>query len=85
VPKGEALASERHRLHCAWVLLVGDDESDEDAFSPEGKTIAVRVGRERQSHANYFLRPQAEIDELLEQPGIAANKYEATPLRLRVL
>jgi len=66
VPKGEALASERDRLHCTWVLLVGDDESDEDAFSPEGKTISVRVGRKRQSHANYSLRPHAKIDELLE-------------------
>jgi len=63
----------------------GDDKSDEDAFSPENNTIAVRVGRKRQSHASYFVRPQAEIDELLEQPGFAANKYEATSLRLRVL
>jgi len=85
VPKGEALASERARLHCAWVLFVGDDESDEAAFSPEGNTIAVRVSRKRQSHASYILRPQAEIGELLEQPGITANEYEATPLRLRGL
>jgi len=64
--KGRALASERDRLRCDWVLFVGDDENDEDAFALKGNTIAVRVGRKRESHAGYFLRSQAEIDDLLE-------------------
>ncbi|MGD0666543.1 MAG: trehalose-phosphatase [Bryobacteraceae bacterium] len=64
--KGDALASERDRLRCRWVLFVGDAEDDEDAFALKGNTIAVRVGRKRQSHASYFLRSQAEIDKLLE-------------------
>ena len=64
--KGEALASERDRLRCDWVLFVGDDENDEDAFALKGNTVAVRVGRKRESHATYFLRSQAEIDDLLE-------------------
>ncbi len=64
--KGEALAAERDRLDCAWVLFVGDDENDEEAFALAGKTIPVRVGYKRQSHARYYLRTQAEIDTLLE-------------------
>jgi trehalose 6-phosphate phosphatase len=64
--KGQALAAERDRLHCAWVLYVGDDENDEDAFALEGNLIPVRIGRKRRSGARYYLRTQAEIDNLLE-------------------
>jgi trehalose 6-phosphate phosphatase len=64
--KGVALAVERDRLGCAWVLYVGDDVNDEDAFALEGNMVPVRVGRKRHSHARYYLRTQAEIDKLLE-------------------
>jgi trehalose 6-phosphate phosphatase len=64
--KGDALAAERDRLGCNWVLYVGDDENDEDAFALDGNVIAVRVGRKLRSRARYYLRTQAEIDELLE-------------------
>jgi trehalose 6-phosphate phosphatase len=63
--KGEALAAERDRLQCDWVLYVGDDDNDEDAFALEGHTVPVRVGRKLRSKARYFLRTQGEIDELL--------------------
>jgi trehalose 6-phosphate phosphatase len=64
--KGAALAAERDRLHCSSVLYVGDDENDEDAFALTGNTIAVRVGRKQRSRARYYLRNQAEIDNLLQ-------------------
>ena len=64
--KGVALAAERDRLECNWVLYVGDDENDEDAFALEGNIVPVRIGRKRRSCARYYLRTQAEIDELLE-------------------
>jgi trehalose 6-phosphate phosphatase len=64
--KGEALAAERDRLGCTWTLFVGDDENDEEAFALEGNTIPVRVGWKRRSKARYYLRTQAEIDQLLE-------------------
>jgi trehalose 6-phosphate phosphatase len=64
--KGEALAAERDRLGCSWVLYVGDDENDEDAFALDGNVVPVRIGRKRRSHARYYLRSQAEIDTLLE-------------------
>ena len=65
--KGEALASERDRLGCNWVLYVGDDENDEDAFAMDGNVVPVRIGRKRRSRARYYLRAQAEIDKLLER------------------
>jgi len=64
--KGEALAAERDRLGCNWVLYVGDDENDEDAFALDGNIVAVRIGRKQRSRARYYLRAQAEVDKLLE-------------------
>ena len=64
--KGEALAAERMRLHCDWILYVGDDQNDEDAFALEGNVVGVRVGRKQRSHARYYLRTQSEVDKLLE-------------------
>ena len=64
--KGEALATERDRMRCNWVLYVGDDENDEDAFALDGNIVPVRIGRKQHSHARYYLRTQAEIDQLLE-------------------
>lgn len=64
--KGSVLAAERDRLKCNWVLYCGDDENDEDAFALEGNIVPVRIGRKQRTHASYYLRSQAEIDELLE-------------------
>ncbi|MGP8247617.1 MAG: trehalose-phosphatase [Bryobacteraceae bacterium] len=64
--KGDALAAERDRLGCNWVLYVGDDENDENAFALGGNIVPVRIGRKQRSHARYYLRTQAEIDELLD-------------------
>jgi trehalose 6-phosphate phosphatase len=64
--KGDAVAAERDRLKCTWVLYVGDDENDEDAFALCGNMVPVRIGRKLRSHARYFLRAQKEIDNLLE-------------------
>lgn len=64
--KREALARERERQGCDWVLFAGDDVNDEEAFGLPGNTVSVRVGRKRGSRAKYYLRSQAEIDDLLE-------------------
>lgn len=64
--KGDVLAAERDRLKCNWVLYVGDDENDEDAFALSGNIVPIRIGRKQHSHARYYLRSQTEIDELLE-------------------
>lgn len=64
--KGDDLAAERDRLKCSWVLFLGDDENDEDAFALGGNIVPVRIGRKRGSLARYYLRTQMEIDVLLE-------------------
>ena len=64
--KGDALDAERLRLGCDWVLYVGDDDTDEDAFALSGNVIPIRVGRRQRSRARYYLRTQPEIDDLLE-------------------
>ena len=64
--KGDVLAAERVGLGCKWVLYVGDDENDEDAFALGGNVVSVRVGRKERSRARYYLGTQAEIDELLD-------------------
>lgn len=64
--KGDALVAERERLRCEWVLYIGDDENDEDAFAVRGNVVPVRIGRKRDSRAEYFLKSQGEVDELLK-------------------
>ncbi len=65
--KGTALAAERSRLECDWVLFVGDDDNDEDAFALDGNTVPVRVGERARSKARYYVKDQTEIDRLLER------------------
>lgn len=65
--KGDALAIERERLGCNWVLYVGDDDNDEDAFALRGNLVSVRIGRKQRSQARYYLRTQAEVDRLLDR------------------
>jgi trehalose 6-phosphate phosphatase len=67
--KGDVLAAERDRLGCNWVLYVGDDITDEDAFALRGNIVPIRIGRRQRSHARYYLRTQVEIDNLLELLG----------------
>jgi trehalose 6-phosphate phosphatase len=63
--KGEALAAERLRLRCDWVLYAGDDTNDEDAFALDGNLVSVRIGGKSASRARYYLRDQREVDQLL--------------------
>lgn len=66
--KGVALQRARRVLACETAIYVGDDETDEDAFTsaPPGQLLAIRVGDSRASRARYRLRRQADIDTLLE-------------------
>ncbi|MBI4893372.1 MAG: trehalose-phosphatase [Acidobacteria bacterium] len=68
--KGTALKAEMARLRFDRALYLGDDETDEDAFALArggAPVYAIRVGRKNRSHADYYLRDQAEVDELLTQ------------------
>lgn len=66
--KGAALRTLQQRLECARAIYVGDDANDEAAFALAGndRVLAVRVGARTGSHAEFFLRGQAQIDTFLE-------------------
>jgi trehalose 6-phosphate phosphatase len=65
--KGTALERARRLLACDTAIYVGDDATDEDAFSvgPRSRLLSIRVGRARGSRASYYLRNQHEIDDFL--------------------
>jgi len=65
--KGEALERARRLLACDTAIYVGDDQTDEDAFSAGrgDRLLAIRIGARRDSRAHYYLRSQREIDDLL--------------------
>jgi trehalose 6-phosphate phosphatase len=65
--KGDVLLASRARAGADSALYVGDDVSDEDVFSLDrpGRLLSVRVGRSPRSAAAYYLRNQAEIEQLL--------------------
>ena len=68
VGKGHALQRARRLLHCDFAIFVGDDETDEEAFtaSPSGLVLGIRIGLRRRSRAQYHLTDQAEIDTFLD-------------------
>lgn len=65
--KGLALEKARRQFGCDAAIYVGDDETDEDVFALDqpGHLLTIRVGRRPGSLAAYYLRGQAEIDDLL--------------------
>jgi trehalose-phosphatase len=66
--KGHALAALRNRLKPRATLYVGDDVTDEDAFSSKGPggLLAVRVGTGRATSALFRLDAQTEVERLLK-------------------
>lgn len=65
--KGTALVGLCRRLRCEYAIFVGDDDNDEDAFAlaSQGWLLAIRVGRSRNSKADYFLPRQTSMNALL--------------------
>lgn len=65
--KGAALERTRRLLACDTAIYVGDDQTDEDAFSAAHahRLLAIRIGQRRGSKARYRLNNQPEIDDLL--------------------
>jgi trehalose-6-phosphatase len=65
--KGEALLGLVRSEGAERALFAGDDTTDEDVFRlpPSSRLLTVRVGEARDSAAGFFLRTQAEIDDLL--------------------
>jgi trehalose 6-phosphate phosphatase len=65
--KGIALQRARIALACKAAIYVGDDDTDEDAFTSadSDQLLAIRIGESRASGARYYLKAQADIDALL--------------------
>jgi trehalose 6-phosphate phosphatase len=65
--KGLALLALLARAGCDTAIYVGDDDTDEDVFALEqpGRLLTVRVGRNEQSRASYYLRHRGEVEILL--------------------
>jgi trehalose 6-phosphate phosphatase len=66
--KGVAVQQARRMFACDTVIYVGDDDTDEDAFtsaSPD-RLLSIRVGSGR-TQAKYRLRTQRDVDALLRK------------------
>jgi trehalose 6-phosphate phosphatase len=64
--KGEAALALMNHLGRTGLFYIGDEETDETVFSlPDGVTMGVRVGRQAESRARFFLHEQSEVEELL--------------------
>jgi trehalose 6-phosphate phosphatase len=91
--KGSALDMARESLACDAAIYVGDDDTDEDVFrlQPDWPLLTVRVGARRDTRAEFHLRSQRDIDELMEvlvrlrlqpdPPGAGAVQYPRPGLR----
>ena len=67
--KGFALRRAMARFGCESAIYVGDDGTDEDAFTALGdeRVLGIRVGRNGGSRARFHIASQAEIDVLLQE------------------
>ena len=66
--KGVALRDALRLFACQSAIYVGDDATDEDAFSAAGphQLLGIHVGTAQSSAARYHIDSQTEIDKLLE-------------------
>lgn len=65
--KGVALLEAMLKLERKCALYIGDDDTDEDVFSlPDARIISVRVGKKRDSQAQFYINRQSEINRLLK-------------------
>ncbi len=64
--KGEAALALMFHLKQEGPFFVGDDETDEDVFGlREGLIMGVRIGRQPQSRAGYYLNHRTEIEDVI--------------------
>lgn len=64
--KGQAVLALMHHLRQTGLFFIGDDETDEDVFRlSEGLAMGVRVGRHSESLAQYYVKDQGEIEDVI--------------------
>lgn len=65
--KGDALLELVRRTGMRRAVFIGDDYTDEDAFQlGSARVLSIRIGRKRGSSAEFYLKEQAEVVDLLE-------------------
>ncbi|HET6436595.1 MAG TPA: trehalose-phosphatase [Anaeromyxobacter sp.] len=65
--KANAIRELCARLALDTVVYVGDDRSDEEAFRCEAVSVAIRIGLDSSSRANYTVPDQSGVDQLLRE------------------
>jgi trehalose-phosphatase len=83
--KGDALSAIRRGWKPQATLYVGDDVTDEDAFTSAGPgaLLSVRVGGERPTAALFRLDAQAEIEAVLQTLAALARRTDVASSRRR--
>ncbi|MDE1170744.1 MAG: trehalose-phosphatase [Verrucomicrobium sp.] len=81
--KGIALQELLSRSGAKAALYVGDDDTDEDAFSlGDPRIIGVRIGYRESSQAQFYIKSQAEMARLLKTLlGFIVGHATGEPLR----
>jgi trehalose 6-phosphate phosphatase len=75
--KGQAALALMIHLRRAGLFFAGDDETDEDAFElKEGLIMGVRIGHQPESRAQYYLKHQSEIEEVIR---FLVHRIDRTP------
>jgi trehalose 6-phosphate phosphatase len=75
--KGKAAHALMVHLRQAGLFFVGDDETDEDVFElTDGLSMGVRVGRNEQSRASYYVKHQGELEEVIR---FLVHRIDRTP------
>jgi trehalose 6-phosphate phosphatase len=66
--KGIALSRVMKHAGVKFGFFIGDDYTDEDVFGmADHRLLTVRVGNGSTSQAQYYIRRQGDIDQLLRQ------------------
>jgi trehalose 6-phosphate phosphatase len=63
--KGLALKEVMRLSQRPFALFVGDDDTDEDGFRQDGQILSIRVGKKRDSAAEFYLPAQKDVGRLL--------------------
>ena len=75
--KGPASLALMRHLRQTGLFFIGDDETDEDVFElSEGLAMGVRVGRHSESRAQYYVKDQGEIEDVIR---ILIHQINQTP------
>jgi trehalose 6-phosphate phosphatase len=75
--KGPAVLALMGHLRQTGIFFVGDDETDEEVFGlTEGLAMGVRVGHRAESRAQFYLKHQGEIEEVLR---FLVHRIDRTP------